>query len=153
MKITLRKSYCVIGLFLMLCNLGVRASELMNAASLTSDHFRIYEEMCIEQQQAIKDIGAFVSDFLLMHINYPEGAKAKGIQGRVICSFLFTEEGKVSEPVILKGLGEEINKEVLRVLQLIPDSESKKYEKINSGAPFRIILPVHFNLMRPTVKG
>lgn len=102
-----------------------------------------------EKQQMIKEIEKYVSDFLIKHIVYPPEAKMKGIQGRVICSFYIDKEGRITEPVILRGLGEDINKEVLRVLQIVPDDKLTLKKELFKEESFLIVLPIHFNLMKP----
>lgn len=37
-------------------------------------------------------------------IQYPEGARKKGVEGRVIVQFFVDEKGKVIEPQVLKSV-------------------------------------------------
>jgi TonB family protein len=76
--------------------------------------------------------------FLNDSIRYPE----EFIEGKVYVSFIVDTIGKIKDAIILKGLNEESNKEVLRVvskLEFIPgESKGKKVEvKYNLSFIFR----------------
>lgn len=42
---------------------------------------------------------------LMKHIKYPEIARKAGLEGRVYIQFLIDERGKVSNPVVVRGIG------------------------------------------------
>lgn len=70
---------------------------------------------------------------LYSKIKYPKQAQRAGIEGRVIVQFIVDEEGRVTKPQIIRGLGHGLDEEVLRVLQLIrfkPGIQNGKFVKV-----------------------
>ncbi len=60
------------------------------------------------------------SKWVAKNMTYPEMAKENGIQGRVICSFVVTAEGKVADVKILRGVDPSLDKEAIRVISMSP---------------------------------
>ncbi|MDR1761358.1 MAG: TonB family protein, partial [Bacteroidales bacterium] len=58
--------------------------------------------------------------YLDNHINYPIFALELGISGTVIVKFIVTAEGSIENAKILKGIHPSLDKEVIRVVQLLP---------------------------------
>lgn len=58
--------------------------------------------------------------YLGENTRYPETAKDKGIEGRVIIRFCVTETGKVTRVNILKGVDPELDTEAIRVVKTLP---------------------------------
>ena len=54
-------------------------------------------------------------------MQYPEEAMKQKIQGKVIVRFVVNKEGKVTNPVILKGVAPSLDIEALRVVSALPD--------------------------------
>lgn len=76
-------------------------------------------------------------------INYPEQARRAGIEGRVIIQFIVTEEGKVEDAKVVRGIGGGADQEALRVVkqaEFIPGRQR--------GRPVRVqySLPITFRL-------
>ena len=59
-------------------------------------------------------------NFLQDNVKYPEAAKAKGIKGRVICSFVVGKDGSIGNIEIMRGIDPELDTEAVRVLGLMP---------------------------------
>ena len=57
---------------------------------------------------------------LSKNIKYPVEAHKNGIQGRVIVSFVITDEGDIEEPVVLRGVDPLLDAEALRVIKMMP---------------------------------
>ncbi|WP_075559319.1 M56 family metallopeptidase [Parabacteroides timonensis] len=58
--------------------------------------------------------------FLSKTIQYPKEAQEKGIQGRVVCSFIVEKDGSLSDAAVIQGLDPELDKEALRVIGEMP---------------------------------
>lgn len=58
--------------------------------------------------------------YLANSIQYPEAAKANGIQGRVICSFVVEKNGAITEVKVFKSVDPSLDKEALRVILSMP---------------------------------
>lgn len=78
-------------------------------------------------------------------INYPKIAQDLGIEGRVDVEFIIDKRGNVTNPKILRSVHSELDKEVLRVIQLVKFSPG-----VQNGALVRVRMaqPVYFKLKR-----
>lgn len=65
---------------------------------------------------------AAMMSYLIESIHYPKDAKDAKKEGRVICSFIVTKEGKISDAHVVKSSGtESMDAEALRVINAMPD--------------------------------
>ncbi|SHF43101.1 energy transducer TonB [Dysgonomonas macrotermitis] len=58
--------------------------------------------------------------FIATNIKYPYNAIEMGIEGDVIASFIIDKDGKIKDIEIISGLSYTCNKEVIRVIRLMP---------------------------------
>ncbi len=65
------------------------------------------------------NVGAFKS-YVSVRLRYPVIAQEKGIQGRVLVSFIVDESGRIKNPKIVKSVHPSLDYEILRVLSLTP---------------------------------
>lgn len=83
---------------------------------------------------------------LVRYINntreYPKEAYRKGIEGRVICSFVVNTDGSISNIQILRGVEKTIDKEAIRIIEKMPKWEPGKIDGQN--VPVRVIYPIAF---------
>ena len=89
------------------------------------------------------DLNKF-KNWLQQRVEYPATEAEKGVQGRVVVSFVVEKDGSVSEQKIVRGVSEKIDAETLRVLGLAP----KWTPGTTKGEPVRIRynMPVDFIL-------
>lgn len=82
--------------------------------------------------------------FIGDNTKYPEEAKAKNIQGRVIVRFIVNSEGKPEDVMILKGVDPLLDAEAIRSIRLLP-SFIPGYQ---GGKPVSVyyMVPVTFTL-------
>ncbi len=59
--------------------------------------------------------------YLINNIVYPEKAMRDNIEGRVVVKFIIDENGKVTDPSIVKSVSPELDQEALRVVGTLPD--------------------------------
>lgn len=59
-------------------------------------------------------------DFIQKNIRYPEEARKNGIQGRVAVSVVIDENGRVTDPVIMRSRYPALDEEALRIVELMP---------------------------------
>lgn len=78
------------------------------------------------------------------NIKYPEISAKNGVTGTVIVNFVVSEEGKVEDAMVVKGVNYELDKEALRVISKSPDWKSG----LLNGKPVRVRIsfPVVFQL-------
>jgi len=60
-------------------------------------------------------------EFIYSNINYPDEAKEKSIQGRVILRFAVMSTGKVGRVSVLKSVNPLLDEEAKRVVESLPD--------------------------------
>jgi len=85
-----------------------------------------------------------LESFLAKSTRYPGKAIAEGIEGQVFVCFIVDENGKVTKPEILKGIGFGCDEEALRVIRNLPDWKPGKMNghpvKVRMRVPFRFKL-------------
>ena len=82
--------------------------------------------------------------FLGKNIRYPVAAQEAGVQGRVICQFVITKEGKVADIKVLRSVSPEIDEEAVRVIKAMPAWTPGKQD--GQAVNVRYTLPVTFKL-------
>ena len=60
------------------------------------------------------------SRWVAQHLKYPEAAIEQGLRGKVLCSFVITTEGKVTDVKVLSGVHPLLDKEAARVISSSP---------------------------------
>lgn len=76
-----------------------------------------------------------ILQFIYSKLRYPKESKSNGIQGDVSLRFLIDKEGKVSNIEVMEGINEELDKEAVRVISLLPSFTPAKDE---DGTPVDI---------------
>ncbi len=62
----------------------------------------------------------FLSRWVYPYVKYPDSAVAAGEQGKVIAEFIIEEDGSVSSVTITRGVTEDIDNEVIKVISASP---------------------------------
>ncbi|MCG8473923.1 MAG: M56 family metallopeptidase [Cytophagales bacterium] len=81
-------------------------------------------------------------------IDYPQEARDKHIEGKVLAEFVVEEDGTIDHIRILKGLSKELDQEAISVLKSSP----KWNPGLSQGHPVkvRLVLPINFSLDQQT---
>ncbi len=87
----------------------------------------------LEDPEPVKDTGKIYSqveqmpvtgyplyNYLQENVNYPEEARRKNIEGRVLVKFVVNEDGHISDCSVIKGIGGGCDQEALRVIAAMP---------------------------------
>lgn len=82
--------------------------------------------------------------YLQETIKYPPLAREAGIQGTVYVKFVVNKSGKISDVVILRGIGGGCDEEAVRVVQAMPDWKPGRQNGL--PVPVYFTLPVKFIL-------
>lgn len=93
----------------------------------------------------------FLNRWVYKYIKYPDKAIRDGISGRVIVDFTINEEGNLVDAVIAKGVSEEIDNEVLKVVNASP--KWKAAQLGGTKVKVKISLPVDFRLSSRENRG
>jgi protein TonB len=82
--------------------------------------------------------------FLTENMNYPELAREKGTEGRVVIGFVVNKEGEIDELKLKRGIGDGCDKEAIRVVNKMPKWKPAKF----NGKPVSVYfdLPIQFDL-------
>ncbi|MDR2475881.1 MAG: energy transducer TonB [Bacteroidales bacterium] len=82
--------------------------------------------------------------YVYKNVIYPADAMQQGIAGTVLCTFIITETGTITDVMLLKGVTPEMDNEALRVIRQMP--RWKPCVKNGYYAPVRYVMPVVFRL-------
>lgn len=74
----------------------------------------------VEQMPSFRGGKNALMKFLTDSIRYPAEAKAMGIQGRVILTFVIERDGSVDSVKVVKKVSPELDREALRVVKSMP---------------------------------
>ena len=83
-------------------------------------------------------------NFLMQNVKYPEAAKAKGLEGKVVIRFTVDAKGKVVNPTVIRSVDPMLDAEALRVVGKMPAWKPATVD----GKPVdsQFVVPVSFNL-------
>ncbi len=76
-------------------------------------------------------------------IRYPEIARKAGVEGRVILQFIVDENGNVTEPAVVRGIGAGCDEEALRVVR---EAKFKPGKQRGKPVKVKMSLPITFKL-------
>ncbi len=76
-------------------------------------------------------------------IKYPEIARKAGVEGRVILQFIVDENGNVTEPAVVRGIGAGCDEEALRVVR---EAKFKPGKQRGKAVKVKMSLPITFKL-------
>lgn len=101
--------------------------------------FLIAEESPIFAGTGLNDLFEYFNNKMV----YPETAISKGIEGRVVISFIIDTDGKMKNFIIKQSVHPDLDNEVIRVLKSVPHkwTPAKHNGKI---VKFKYILPINF---------
>ena len=88
--------------------------------------------------------GAELMKYLSTNLKYPEDAKKQSIEGRVIVQFVINKTGKIINTKILQSLHPSCDKEVIRLIESMPDWVPGKQN--GNPVPVYYTLPIRFKL-------
>lgn len=104
-----------------------------------TDIYTIVDQMP-QYETGEQGLGKFISH----NIRYPREALQKGIEGRILCSFIVSADGSISNIEVVEGLDSLLNNEAIRVLGLMP----KWIPGENGGEKVHVkcLLPIDFTI-------
>ncbi|MDD3078565.1 MAG: TonB family protein [Paludibacter sp.] len=82
--------------------------------------------------------------FLAENVRYPVTAQEKGIQGRVICSFIINKDGSVSDVEVVRSVDSFLDAEAMRVIKTMPEWEPGTQRGKTVRVKYN--LPINFKL-------
>lgn len=85
-----------------------------------------------------------LAEFVQAELRYPHEALVKKIKGQVVCKFRVDARGKITNIAIHKGVSPELDREALRVINLLPDFEPAVFEGRNVEC--NTLIPINFRI-------
>lgn len=118
---------------------------LTTASPVEEDHEKADEIFIVVEESAVPKGG--MPAFYKMaseNLRYPAQARRMNVEGKVFVEFVVDKEGKITDVVLVKGIGAGCDEEAIRILNLSPDWQPAKQR----GKPVkqRIVLPIFFKL-------
>ena len=114
---------------------------------------RIYTQSTVDQKATFLhgDEVQFLNKWVYEYIKYPDSAVRNGIEGRVVVEFVVDSKGKVKDIEIVRGVDEELDAQVEKVILASP--KWKPARIAGREVSVRISIPVEFKLTKsPTFK-
>ena len=108
-------------------------------------HIEVYEFDYVDIQPQFPGGERGLINFVNKTREYPYYAYKKGIQGRVLCSFIVGTDGRVSDVRVIRGAGDDsLDREAIRVISKMPKWSVGKVA--DHAVPVRVVLPIAFRL-------
>ena len=107
-----------------------------------NDEERIYA--VVEQVPQFPGGNSELLDYISKHLKYPGIARRNGIQGKVICRFIITRNGRIEKPEVVRSLDRYCDIEALRVIRSLPRFIPGKQNGVNVDVYYT--LPIIFSL-------
>ena len=85
-----------------------------------------------------------IHKFIQSNLVYPDSARLKGIEGRVVVGFVVNADGTLSGFEVKKGVCPDIDTEALRIVKLMPPFRPGKQRGV--AVPVQFVLPILFKL-------
>lgn len=93
----------------------------------------------------------FLNRWVYEYLKYPESAIRNGVEGKVVVEFVVDAKGKVRDVEIVKGVDEELDAQVVKVISASPKWKPAQIK--GREVSVKISLPVEFRLTKsPTFK-
>lgn len=135
-------------LSILLCLLALSAnaqSKTTTSVTQTSpQEVSFYHPIVVEEMPSFPGGLAALSKFIADNTHYPAEAKEKGIQGRVVVSFVVEKDGSLSHIEIARSVDSLLDKEALRVVRSMPKWNPGKQK--GETVSVKYVIPVNFKL-------
>ncbi|MEO7176056.1 MAG: TonB family protein [Saprospiraceae bacterium] len=127
---------------------GTKSSTILVAEEGDGPSLEVKQEsaiyLSVEQRPEFPDGEAALLRYLSQHIKYPTLAREINIEGTVVIQFVIDENGNVTSPMVVKGIGGGCNEEALRVIKTMPRWKPGRQQ--GRDVKVRFTLPIRFNL-------
>ncbi|MDL2245397.1 M56 family metallopeptidase [Parabacteroides sp. OttesenSCG-928-J18] len=131
----------------------VMTEEIREAASLeTATHPILQQEdsiyTVVEVMPRFPGGDKELLNFITNNISYPEVAKEKGIQGRVVISYVVEKDGSITNLEVVRGQDPSLDKEAIRVMSTSPKWTPGQEKGITVRTKYT--MPIQFRLGEKT---
>ena len=123
---------------------GVILITTKKAASAETEEETFQVFLVVEEMPEFPGGMAECMNFLGKNLKYPVEAQKNGIQGRVLVTFIITDEGDIKDPVVVGGVDPFLDAEALRLIKMMPKWKPGKQR--GKAVNVKFTLPVQFRL-------
>lgn len=120
------------------------SNEMPAEESVPAEDKEVY--VAVEQSAEFPGGMAGLMKYLASQIKYPEEAKEKNEEGRVVVKFIVEANGSVRDAKVIKGVSPSLDAEAVRVVSTMPDWQPAKINGKPVSSYFNI--PVSFKLTK-----
>lgn len=100
--------------------------------------------MVVEEMPTFQGGHEALSQYLSTHIKYPEEARANGVEGKCLVTFIIEKDGSISNVKLLRGFDDACDNEALRVVKSMPAWNPGKQRGKDVRVQFN--MPIQFKL-------
>ena len=114
---------------------------------------RVYTQEAVDKRASFLhgNEEQFLNRWVYEYLKYPESAIRNGVEGKVVAEFVVDAKGKVRDVEIVKGVDEELDAQVVKVISASPKWKPAQIK--GREVSVKISLPVEFRLTKsPTFK-
>lgn len=108
----------------------------------STSYREVYEFDFVEEKPEFPGGRSSMIGYINDNRRYPAEAYARGIEGRVTCSFVINPNGTVSHVTVVRGVEPSLNKEAVRLLSKMPNWTPGKIS--GQTVPVRVICAIPF---------
>ncbi|MDE7412272.1 MAG: energy transducer TonB [Muribaculaceae bacterium] len=116
--------------------------NVVNPVEGTSGYIEVYEYDFVTEKPSFPGGDRLLLSYINDNRCYPEDAYKKGIQGKVVCSFVVNRDGTISHVRVLRGVEPSLNREAVRILSGMPLWNPGRQE--GETVPVRVVRTVAF---------
>lgn len=126
----------------------IRCATQVKGNGLKDGKETVYTQATVDKRATFLhgDEGQFLNRWVYDYIKYPDNAIRNGIEGRVIAEFIVGSDGKVRDVEIVRGLDDEIDAQVVKVIMASP--KWKPAILRGKEVSVRVSVPVEFKLSK-----
>lgn len=134
----------LISFFLLTPQAGAQTCRINSGTSNngTPSYREVYEYDYVTDKPTFPGGDRQLVNFINEIRQYPADAYKRGVQGRVLCSFVVNIDGSISDVMVLKGVERTLDREAVRIITKMPEWIPGKIDGKN--VPVRVIWPVAF---------
>jgi len=132
------KLFCILGVAIFLMAIPMLAT--VNAQEQEDEKYYVN----VDKMPKFPGGDVELRKYIATNVNYPEGAKAKKIEGKVYVRFAVNPSGNVVKPPVARGVHPLLDDEAIRVVKSLPKWEPGSHR----GEPVSVwfLVPVTFRL-------
>lgn len=131
------------GMLVSACGTAKKSAKVGTEAQTEANLNEVYED--VEQMPEFPGGIPAMQEFLGRTMKYPEEARKKGIQGRVIIQFVVGKDGRISKARVIQGVESSLDQEALRIISNMPKWKPGKL-KDGTKVNVKFTIPIMFRL-------